>query len=139
VVPDDGWHTACRVDELVEGEPISATVEGVGVAVVLQRGRTRAIAAVCSHAGGPLDRGDVRDDVIVCPWHGSEFCLDDGSVVRGPAASREPVYDTRVRGQLVEVRLRATLDSPRSQGIDLADQRTEPAVAARNAGSTSRS
>jgi nitrite reductase/ring-hydroxylating ferredoxin subunit/uncharacterized membrane protein len=139
VVSDDGWHTACRVDELIEGEPISATVEGSRVAVVLQGQRVYALAAVCTHAGGPLDRGEVRDGVIVCPWHGSEFCLDDGRVVRGPAASAEPVYETRIRGGLVEVRPARVLNGGRVSGVDLRDQRVDPAIAATNSGSTSRS
>jgi nitrite reductase/ring-hydroxylating ferredoxin subunit len=46
----------------------------------------------------------VHDGVIQCPWHGSEFCLRDGAVFRGPAASPEPAYATRVRGGLVEIR-----------------------------------
>ena len=101
---DDIWHTACRVDELVDGEPIGVTVEGVRIAIVRQHGLIYALAAVCSHAGGPLDRGVVRDNTVVCPWHGSAFCLTDGSVDRGPATTPEPVYETRVRGDLVEVR-----------------------------------
>jgi nitrite reductase/ring-hydroxylating ferredoxin subunit/uncharacterized membrane protein len=138
VVTDDGWHMACRAEELVEGESISATIDGVRIAVVLDRGRVYAMAAVCSHAGGPLDRGDVHDGVLVCPWHGSEFCLDDGSVVRGPAASPEPVYDTRLRGGLVEVRLVPAGSAPSESAVVPGAQRA-PAVAATNAGSTSRS
>jgi nitrite reductase/ring-hydroxylating ferredoxin subunit/uncharacterized membrane protein len=101
---DDAWHTVCRTDELVDGEPIGVTVEGVRIAVVRSHGFIYALAGVCSHAGGPLDRGTVRGSVLVCPWHGSAFCLADGAVERGPATTPEPVYETRVRGDLVEVR-----------------------------------
>ena len=107
IILDESWHTACRVDELVEGEPIGATVEGVRVALVRHFGVVYAIAAVCSHAGGPLDRGHVRDGAIVCPWHGSTFCLADGAVERGPATTQQPVYETRVRGDLIEIRPKA--------------------------------
>jgi nitrite reductase/ring-hydroxylating ferredoxin subunit/uncharacterized membrane protein len=104
IVVDDAWQTACRVDELVEGEPIGVTVEGVRIALVKHLGLVYALAAVCSHAGGPLDRGSLRDSAIVCPWHGSAFCLADGAVERGPATTPQPVYETRVRGDSVEVR-----------------------------------
>lgn len=103
---DDAWHTVCRVDELVDGEPIGATVDGVRLALVRHRGFVYALAAVCSHAGGPLDRGMVRGETLVCPWHGSAFFLPDGAVERGPATTPVPVYETRVRGDLVEVRAR---------------------------------
>ena len=104
VVDDDGWLAACHIDELVDGEPITATVAGTRIAVVRNRGQIYALAAVCSHAGGPLDRGTVRDDTLVCPWHGSAFCLADGAVERGPATTPQPAYETRTRGDLVEVR-----------------------------------
>jgi nitrite reductase/ring-hydroxylating ferredoxin subunit len=103
-ITDDAWHTVCRTDELVDGEPIGVAVDGVRIAVIRNRGFVYALAGVCSHAGGPLDRGKVRGDSVVCPWHGSAFCLPDGAVERGPATTPEPVYETRVRGDLVEVR-----------------------------------
>ena len=104
VLDEETWHTVCRLDELVDGEPIGATVEGVRIALVQSASAVYALAAVCSHAGGPLDKGRVRDSTLVCPWHGSAFCLSDGTVMRGPATSPQPVYETRIRGDLVEVR-----------------------------------
>jgi len=62
------------------------------------------MSATCAHAGGPLDRGTIRDNAIVCPWHGSTFCLSDGALERGPATHAQPVYETRMRGDVVEVR-----------------------------------
>ncbi|MBK7623834.1 MAG: Rieske (2Fe-2S) protein [Kineosporiaceae bacterium] len=48
------------------------------------------LAHTCSHLGGPLSQGEVVDDCIVCPWHGSAFRLTDGSVRHGPATARSP-------------------------------------------------
>jgi len=67
----------------------------------------RAIGATCSHLGGPLDQGDVEDDCVTCPWHGSTFRLADGSVVHGPATAPVPAYEVRVIGRTVRVRPRA--------------------------------
>ena len=64
-----------------------------------------AIGNVCSHAGGPLDQGEVHGDAITCPWHGSTFCLADGAVERGPATTPQPVYETRLRGDTIELRV----------------------------------
>jgi nitrite reductase/ring-hydroxylating ferredoxin subunit/uncharacterized membrane protein len=104
VVADDGWHIACAESDLLDGRPFGVTVDGVRVVLVRRYDDVYALAAVCTHAGGPLDRGEVHDGVIQCPWHGSEFCLRDGAVFRGPAASAEPVYATRIRAGLVEIR-----------------------------------
>jgi nitrite reductase/ring-hydroxylating ferredoxin subunit/uncharacterized membrane protein len=108
VLDDEQWQTVCRVDELVDDEAIGVTVDDVRIALVRRHHQIYALAAVCSHAGGPLERGQVRDDVLMCPWHGSAFCLRDGAVVRGPATAPQPAYETRVRGDLVEVRPVAT-------------------------------
>jgi nitrite reductase/ring-hydroxylating ferredoxin subunit/uncharacterized membrane protein len=112
IVEDDGWHRACRLDELNEDTPLGATVAGARVVIVRRRQRVYALAATCTHAGGPLDEGRVIGDAIQCPWHGSEFCLEDGAVERGPAATPEPVYETRVRADAVEIRLADPDEAP---------------------------
>lgn len=82
-------------------------VEAGGAAVLLTRsaaGRLCAIAATCSHLGGPLDEGSREGDTVVCPWHGSRFDLCSGEVLTGPAVFAQPRYEARVRDGGVEVR-----------------------------------
>ena len=82
-------------------------VELEGEAVVLARcedGEVCAISAVCSHLGGPLDKGERDGDVVVCPWHGSRFDLRTGEVEGGPAVFPQPRYETRTRAGKVEIR-----------------------------------
>jgi nitrite reductase/ring-hydroxylating ferredoxin subunit len=119
----EGWRAVCRLDDLTHDQPHGVTVDGVRLALVRRGEAVSAMAAVCSHAGGPLDEGCVRGDALQCPWHGSEFALVDGAVVRGPATSPEPVYDARVRDGMVEVRGPVPLDS------DEASQRARLAYA----------
>jgi len=45
---------------------------------------------------------------VTCPWHGSVFRLDDGTVVRSPATAPQPVYETRISGDDVQVRKAAS-------------------------------
>ncbi len=54
--------------------------------------------------GGPLAEGTFADGCVICPWHGSTFRLDDGTIVRGPASTRQPTYETRVADGRIEVR-----------------------------------
>lgn len=81
-------------------------VDAAGMPVVLWReGPTIcALAATCSHLGGPLDEGSCHDGAITCPWHGSTFRLSDGSVVRGPAVYAQPTCAVRVRDGNIELR-----------------------------------
>jgi len=48
-------------------------------------GALHAIVDRCPHAGASLCEGALEGDVITCPRHGSQFCVTDGSRVRGPA------------------------------------------------------
>ena len=80
--------------------------EDTPVMVARQHGRVCALAEHCSHLGGPLSEGTLKDGSIVCPWHGSEFSLDDGHVINGPATYPQPCFDVREPDGVIEVRAR---------------------------------
>ena len=65
-----------------------------------------AIAATCTHAGGPLDEGELQGEVVQCPWHGSRFRMRDGKPITGPATFAQPRYDVRVRDGMIQLRRR---------------------------------
>jgi nitrite reductase/ring-hydroxylating ferredoxin subunit/uncharacterized membrane protein len=99
------WTDVAAAGDLTEGRPLRAEADGVPVVLVKHRGDTYALSATCTHAGGPLDQGEiVEDDCLRCPWHGSVFRLADGLVVRGPASAAEPRWEVRVEGERVQVR-----------------------------------
>lgn len=54
-----------------------------------------AIHAVCSHEGGPLDKGTIVDGCVECPWHQSRFELASGHVRQGPAVYDQPRFEVR--------------------------------------------
>lgn len=87
---------------LGEGEKQRVEVNGQEIMVARQHGRVCALAEHCSHLGGPLSEGTLKDGSIVCPWHGSEFGLDDGRVINGPATHPQPHFNARdVDGAIV--------------------------------------
>jgi len=75
--------------------------------IVRQHGALCALAHSCAHLGGPLSEGTLKDGAVVCPWHGSEFALEDGRVIKGPATQNQPCLDVRERGGRIEVKARA--------------------------------
>jgi nitrite reductase/ring-hydroxylating ferredoxin subunit len=95
---------ALRDTELPEGQHRRVEVAGVAVLLVRRAGRVHALGERCSHMGGPLAEGEVWDDSVVCPWHGSRFALEDGRVLGGPATMPQPCFETRVRNGWIEVR-----------------------------------
>jgi nitrite reductase/ring-hydroxylating ferredoxin subunit/uncharacterized membrane protein len=84
----------------------SRTVEGVRVMVATNEEGRFALADRCSHRGGPLSEGTVEGDCVICPWHGSRFELSSGVPTRGPASIPQPVYETRMEGDRLELRRR---------------------------------
>jgi 3-phenylpropionate/trans-cinnamate dioxygenase ferredoxin component len=79
------------------GEAIRVTVDGASVAVFNVGGELLAVAAKCTHVGGPVEKGRVTGTIVACPWHGSQFELRTGAVVRGPAT--QPLKSYRVHAE----------------------------------------
>jgi nitrite reductase/ring-hydroxylating ferredoxin subunit/uncharacterized membrane protein len=97
---------AAALSDVPEGTKRKVRVGDVDVVVGHHQGRVFALAERCAHQGGPLSEGELRDGTIVCPWHGSTFCVDSGDLVHGPSTYNQPCYETRVADGFVEIRRR---------------------------------
>ena len=89
---------------LADNSMARARAGNTGVLLVRQRGRVCALAHACAHLGGPLSEGTLKDGSVVCPWHGSEFALEDGRVLNGPATHNQPCLVARERNGQIEVK-----------------------------------
>lgn len=92
-----------------EGQLRRVDAGGMPALVVRRDGRLTAIAAVCSHAGGPLDEGTLEGARVTCPWHASQFSVVDGRVHGGPATFDQPSFVVREHNGGVELKLSAPL------------------------------
>ncbi len=90
--------------ELESNRPTQSTADGVPVVLVRQEDSIYALSDTCVHAGCSLAGGRIEGRSLICPCHGSQFDLHDGSVLNGPATMPEPHYDVRVRNGMIEVR-----------------------------------
>jgi nitrite reductase/ring-hydroxylating ferredoxin subunit len=101
----DKYAPVCDEAELAGGKLVRAELDGAAILVSRseETGAVCAIAATCSHLGGPLDKGERAGDTVVCPWHGSRFDLCSGEVQAGPAVYPQPRYEARVRTGRVEI------------------------------------
>ena len=103
-----GWQDLCALDDLAgDGVPQRKELSSVPLLVVRRGERIDVLSDRCSHLSGPLHEGTVSADgsCITCPWHGSTFSLEDGSVRGGPATAPQHAFDVRVKDGRVEVRL----------------------------------
>lgn len=90
--------------DLAEAKPKRAEHDGIPILLVRRGTRIFALAETCSHFSGPLSEGNLVGDSIECPWHHSQFALEDGRVLDGPAVHPQPCLEARVRNGRIEVR-----------------------------------
>jgi nitrite reductase/ring-hydroxylating ferredoxin subunit len=100
--------------------PVSALPKGAvgraGPWTVVHRpdGEVTAVSSRCRHQLADLSQGSLdKDGCLVCPWHGSRYDLNSGSMVSGPKGflwyrGKTPGYTQVVKayGLLLKLRRR---------------------------------
>jgi metal-sulfur cluster biosynthetic enzyme/nitrite reductase/ring-hydroxylating ferredoxin subunit len=81
-------------------------VDGEMVALFHADGRFYAIDDVCTHDGGPLADGELRNHTISCPRHGAKFDIRTGAALTMPAVRPTRAHDVKIEDGGVWVRLR---------------------------------
>ena len=79
---------------LQDGKMLKGHVRGEPALLVRRGDEIFAIAASCTHYGGPLGDGLLVDDTIRCPWHHACFSLRSGAIIRAPGL--DPLQRWRV-------------------------------------------
>lgn len=104
----DSWQDLGPRSEYPNGTPVVRRIGDVPVLVYRRGEEFTVMMERCGHQTGPLGSGDTVDvngeECVVCPWHGSTFRLSDGRVVHGPAASNQPLLESRIARGRLEVR-----------------------------------
>lgn len=98
--------SALAVADLPENQLKRVDVKGQPVLLLKRGEKIYAIGAVCSHYGGPLEKGKLINDTVQCPYHYSRFSLEDGRVREGPSTAPVPVYENQVVGGQIQIRLK---------------------------------
>lgn len=84
------------IDLLQEGEMLKGHVGEEAVLLIRHEDEILAISAVCSHAGGPLEKGMLKGDAVVCPWHHSCFSIRTGQALKAPALASISCWYTKI-------------------------------------------
>lgn len=102
--PPEEFVPTVSHESLSDQGTVRVAVNGMPVLLSRRGEDVFAVAAVCTHRGGPLEVEKSENGCIECPWHGSRFSLLDGSVAGGPATFPLARLETRVRDGMIEVR-----------------------------------
>lgn len=77
------------------------------ILLVKRAGRVYALAETCAHLGGPLAEGELTpENTVICPWHQSQFRLEDGGIVNGPSTYPQPCLEVRINNGQIEIAFR---------------------------------
>ncbi|MDQ0189190.1 aromatic ring-hydroxylating dioxygenase subunit alpha [Alicyclobacillus cycloheptanicus] len=91
------WIVACASRELHE-QPLQVTILGEHVVLFRTAAGVHAFRDVCVHRGATLSLGCVRDDQLVCPYHGWAYD-GDGRCVHIPQLPSDQPIPTMARVQ----------------------------------------
>ena len=97
------FKVGIEFSKLIENEPHLGHYEGEPVVLVRQGNDGFAIAATCTHYGGPLAEGLVVGDTIRCPWHHARFSLGTGEAVGAPALNPVSCFMVRRSGDMIAI------------------------------------
>ena len=97
--------TIAKTSEVPPGTIRVFEVDAKRIAVCNVNGRFYAIDDVCTHDGGPLDRGELEGNLVECPRHGAKFDVTSGRPVTLPAVVPVKTYQVEVEGDDVKVEI----------------------------------
>ncbi|HMS82398.1 MAG TPA: Rieske 2Fe-2S domain-containing protein, partial [Nitrospira sp.] len=90
------WKDIGSVHELSRLELQEVQCGKTRMALSYKDGKFSAISGVCNHVGGPLGKGRLDGDYVVCPWHYWKFHHETGQGESGYEADQVPVYATKI-------------------------------------------
>jgi nitrite reductase/ring-hydroxylating ferredoxin subunit len=93
-----------RLADIAPGGIGLVTVDGEPVAVYNVAGAFYATHNECTHAGGPLNEGELDGNQVTCPWHGSCFDVTNGGVTCPPARAPLRAYRVVIAGVIGQVK-----------------------------------
>ena len=68
------WYPIARGEDVKNDQPYRTQVLGLRfVAFRDDQGDAHVLHDVCTHRGGSLGKGWIRDNTVVCPYHGWRF------------------------------------------------------------------
>lgn len=109
-----GFVSVARLSEIQDG--VMKIVFDDLVVVANTAGRLHAFGNVCPHAAGPIGEGWLEGCVVECPWHNGQWDITTGKALTELATADIPVFEVRVVGDVIEVRLTPAVLAQKSAG-----------------------
>lgn len=101
--PGPQYVRVCRVSDIPDPGKTVVQVGDRLIALFHVAGQFFALDDLCTHDGGPLAEGELRDHTIRCPRHGALFDIRTGQALSMPATQPTGSYEVKVVGDEVFV------------------------------------
>jgi nitrite reductase/ring-hydroxylating ferredoxin subunit len=73
-----------KVHEITDGKMKNVEVEGKEVFLANVNGKFYAMSDRCGHMNAPLSMGNLKENIVTCPFHGARFDVTTGKKVSEP-------------------------------------------------------
>src|SRR5258708_26210622 len=90
------WLDLGPLEEFQKTEITEAAIGRTKIAISWRSGTFGVVSGTCNHAGGPLGKGRLDGDYVVCPWHNWKFHRCTGAGEPGFEDDRVPAYQLPV-------------------------------------------
>jgi len=102
----EGFVRVADTKDIAISQMKEVQVDGESVCIANIDGKYYAIGSICTHEGGPLADGTLDGYEVECPWHNSRFDVRTGQVTSPPANEPEPVYEVKIEGNNILIKLK---------------------------------
>ncbi len=90
-----------------------------------KNGAFRAMEVGCKHELADLTQGQMRGDIVTCPWHGWKYNLRTGECTWGGTACLRP-HALEVRGEDIYISMHPVDDTPEEDEEDWSQWELKP-------------
>jgi nitrite reductase/ring-hydroxylating ferredoxin subunit len=111
----ENWIDIGSADELSATPLKRVTAMNRELAVSYKDGNFGVLSNTCNHASGPLGKGRLDGEYIVCPWHNWKFDRCSGKGEPGFEDDCVPAYQVKVEGGRVLIDLNSATKRHRNR------------------------